>query len=125
LKNIEVTGRLAEGENMSRAFHGASICLNILTLENSDRTNVRNLEIAACGGFQLCERTDEVLELFEEHKEMACYEKIDELIDKCQYYLARPSERQQVAAAGHKRVMAGGHTYADRVHEILVLLKEL
>jgi spore maturation protein CgeB len=94
---------------MSGVVHGAS---------RGDETTTRTYEIPACGGFMLHERTDEVLELFEEGKEMACFGSVEELADKIDYYLAHPEERQAIAAAGHARCVPA-YSYDNRMAEII------
>jgi spore maturation protein CgeB len=44
---------------------------------------------------------------------------VDELIGKVRYYLEQEEERMRIAKAGYNRVVAGNHTYADRLAEIL------
>jgi spore maturation protein CgeB len=80
---------------------------------------MRTFEIPACGAFLLAERTEEHLELFEENKEMVCFESPEELVDKVRYYLAHDKERQRIAEAGYGKVTGEKHTYQDRLSEIL------
>ncbi|MFC1578163.1 glycosyltransferase, partial [Thermodesulfobacteriota bacterium] len=101
-------------EDMCKAVCSAKINLNILTQENRDTTNVRNFEIAACSGFQLSERSGEILKLFEEDKEIACFGNSEELVSKCDYYLRHPDQRDKIRLNGHERVLRDKHTMADR-----------
>jgi spore maturation protein CgeB len=94
---------------MSGAVQGAS---------RGDETTTRTYEIPACGGFMLHERTEEVLELFTEGKEMACFESTAELADKIDYYLAHPEERATIAAAGRARCVPA-YSYDNRMAEII------
>ncbi len=123
IANIDIMGRTAECEDMSRVFNASKICLNILTLENRDQTNVRNYEILACGAFQLCERTEALLELFKEGKEVACYSSNKELIEKINYYLNHENERIAIANAGYKKIITGRHTYQDRLIQVINFLQ--
>jgi len=124
-RRLRIIGRTASCEDMSRVINASDINLNILTLENNDRTNLRNLEIPACGGFQLAERTAELLEMFNEDKEVVCYGSTEELQDKCRYYLEHAGPRTEIARAGRARLVRSGHTYLDRTREILELLAGL
>jgi len=94
---------------MSGAVAGAS---------RGDETTTRTYEIPACGGFMLHERTDEVLELFVEGEEMACFESATELAEKIDYYLAHPEERTAIAAAGRLRCVPA-YSYDNRMAQIL------
>lgn len=95
------------------------INLNILTRENRDTSNLRNFEIPACGGFQLSERSDEILRLFREGEEIACFDGTEDLAAKCSLYLSDEPARLRIAANGLKRVVSGGNTPADRARQIL------
>jgi len=97
----------------------SKINLNILTKENRDTTNIRNFEIPACGGFQLSERSDAILQLFEEGKEIACYESEDELQSKCDYFLRNDTERQKIALSGYYRLINSSNSVMDRASQIL------
>jgi spore maturation protein CgeB len=109
-------------ENMCKAICSTKINLNILTRENRDTTNVRNFEIPACSGFQLSERTNEILQLFEEDQEIACFETQEELISKCEYYLQHPEERHEIQQRGYRRLVTDDHTIANRARQILTAL---
>lgn len=121
---IQVMNRIVECEDMSRVLNAAHIGLNILTIENKDQTNLRNFEIPACGVFQIAERSDVLLEIFEEDKEIVCYSSPEELVDKCRFYLTHAVERAAIAEAGYERVICGSHTYHDRAKQILTILKD-
>lgn len=94
---------------MSGAVSGAS---------SGDETTTRTYEIPACGGFMLHERTEEVLELFAEGKEIACFESVKELAEKIDYYLAHPAERAAIAAAGRARCVPA-YSYDNRMAQII------
>jgi spore maturation protein CgeB len=122
--NLKLMRRVATGKDMSLAFNASKIALNVLTPEQRDRVNVRNLEIPACGGFQLCERTAEVQALFREGREVACFGSIDELRDKVAYYLRHAPEREAIARASHERLLQLPSTYADRARQMLAYMAE-
>lgn len=52
------------GEEMSKVFNASKIDLSFLRKSNHDQHTIRTFEIPACGGFQLSERTDEILGFF-------------------------------------------------------------
>lgn len=106
-------------EEMCKVIVSSKINLNILTRENRDTTNIRHFEIPACGGFQLSERSNEISELFEEDKEIVCFENVEELISQCKYYLSHDSERDRIRLNGYRRIISGNHTMLDRAKQIL------
>ena len=66
----------------------------------------------------LHERSREVLELYQEGREVACFESVPELAEKIDYYLAHREEREAIAHAGHARCVPA-YSYDNRVAEIL------
>lgn len=106
-------------EDMSRVFRANKINLGLLNRANRDVQTTRTVEIPACGGFLLAERTDEQRALFEEGREAAYFGSFDELVDKIRYYLAHDDERQRIAQAGYERCMASDYSYIDRARFIL------
>lgn len=120
----EFRGRVAclppvYNEEMCSIIVNSRINLNILTRENRDTSNLRNFEIPACGGFQLSERSDEILRLFREGEDLACFDGGEELAAKCAHYLSDEADRARIAANGCARVTSGGHTPSDRARQIL------
>jgi len=102
---------------------GVSLCL--LRKGNRDRHTMRTFELPACGGFMLAERTTEHLAWFEEGREAAFFEGQEELEAQAARYLADPAARRRMAEAGHRRVMAGHHSYQDRASRIVEVVSEL
>jgi spore maturation protein CgeB len=73
----------------------------------------RNFEVPGCGGFLLTERVPHLDLYFELDREVAVFDGIADLLEKVRYWLEHDAERQQVADAGYRRVMAE-HTYDHR-----------
>jgi len=109
----------AFGADFRRALAGTKIALNVVRRANRDDHVMRTFEIPACGAFMLAERTDTHLALFEEGREAGYFGSAGELIDKIRYYLSRDAERALIAAAGYRKVISGGHTYSDRLSQII------
>ncbi len=112
-------------EDFSRVVGISKICLNILTIENKDQINLRNFEIPACGGFQLCDRSLRLTEIFKEGEEIALYEDEEELVDKIRYYLQHENERIKIAQNGYKAVIARGHTYDARCKQLISVVESV
>jgi spore maturation protein CgeB len=107
------------GREYRLALGGAKIALCLVRRANRDQHSMRSFEIPACGAFMLAERTDEHLAVFQEGKEAAFFSSPAELLEKIRYYLSHDDERQRIARAGHTRVTMGGHTYRDRLRELI------
>jgi glycosyltransferase involved in cell wall biosynthesis len=118
-----IKGAPLNGTSYAKALGGFRINLGIMSglvsgASQGDETTTRTYEIPACRGFMLHERTSEVLELFKEDKEIACFNSVDELAQKIDYYLAHEEERKAIAAAGHKRCVPA-YSYDNRMAELV------
>ena len=109
----------ARGRDYRLALGGARIGLCLVRRANRDGHAMRTFEIPACGAFMLAERTDEHLALFREDQDAAFFSTPDELLDKIRYYLSHEQDRRRIAQAGYERVTQGGHTYRDRLSEMV------
>jgi len=104
---------------MLGVFASSKININIFTAENRDRTNPRNFDIPAVGGFQLSEKSNEIMQFFDEDKEIVCYENNDQLRFKCEYYLGNETERQKIAMNGYNRLINSNYSIVDTAKQIL------
>lgn len=81
----------------------------------------RNFEVPGCGGFLLTERVPHLEDYFELGREVGLFERAEDLTDQIRYWLEHDDERQAVADAGYRRVMAE-HTYDHRFAAIFAAL---
>jgi hypothetical protein len=105
--------------DMGKAIQSNKIMLGLLNHANRDRHTSRSLEIPACRGFMLAERTDEHRTLFEEDKEAVYFDSYEELSDKINYYVRHGEARIQIAHAGYERCLKSQYTYEDRARSVL------
>jgi spore maturation protein CgeB len=78
----------------------------------------RIFEVPACGGFMLTSQPDDNLEeYYTSGKEIETFSSVDELTDKCSYYLTHDTEREAIAKAGLDRTLKD-HTFAKRFEAI-------
>ena len=118
-------GQVVIGEQMSRVCLTSKINLNVLRLQNKGSHNMRTFEIPASGGFMLQERSNEVLEFFEEGKEIECFSSVKELKDKINFYLNNDDLRIKVSQAGYQRCLQSGYLYLDRIKQVLKVYDKL
>lgn len=118
-----VIGEPLVGDSYAKAICAAKINLALLSgkvqgSSRGDETTTRTYEIPACRGFMLHERSPELLELYSEGEEVACFSSPQELAERIDYYLAHPEEREAIAGAGHRRCVPA-YSYDNRMEEIL------
>ena len=110
------------GENYTKAICSFDINLGFLRKLNRDLQTTRSVEIPACGGFLLAERTDEHRRLFREGVEAEFFSSRHELLENCRRYLAAPEVRRTVAAAGLERCIRSDYSYLRQVTLVLSAL---
>ena len=118
-QNLTIMGRLLRKEDYCKSLHAFRISLCFLRKMNFDTQTTRSVEIPACGGFMMAERTDEHLSLFEDNKEAAYFSSDEELLEKCLYYLRNEEERSIIAVAGRKRTVTSGYSNECMVRNII------
>ena len=111
--------RQALGGDYAKAISGSKVSLAFLSKLNRDTYTRRCFEIPAMGGLLLAERTDDLLDLFEEDQEACFFSGKDELLEKVSWLLSHPAERERIATAGRAKVWAKGHHVQGRALEFL------
>ena len=123
--NLKIEGKELLADDYAKAICSFDINLAFLRKINRDLQTSRSIEIPACGGFMLAERTNEHLELFEEGKEAEFFSSDQELLEKVRFYLSHPEERKRIAAAGRERCIRSGYSNVSRLNEMIKTIAEL
>lgn len=121
-ENLDVRPGFFMGETYSKIINATAINLCFLRKANRDLQTARSIEIPACGGFMLAERTTEHMKLFEDGKEAVFFSDDQELLRQVNYYLNNPSLRQSIADAGMRRCNNSGYSTDERLKEILNMI---
>jgi spore maturation protein CgeB len=116
--NLRIENRPVYDDDYARTISATRINLAFLRKANRDLQTCRTVEIPACGGFMLHERSPEAERLFAPDREAAFFSGDDDLIAACQYWLVNEVRRQAVAEAGWRRAQEG-HAHANRLRTIL------
>lgn len=93
--------------------------LSFITLLNEEDVAHKAFEITACGGFLLALRSPGHLACFEEGREAAFFDTLEECAEKARYYLDHPDEREIIAAAGRARAVDSGYDNDTQLGNIL------
>ncbi|MDX9972137.1 MAG: glycosyltransferase [FCB group bacterium] len=88
-----------------------------------DAINPRVFEVAACGGFQVCDPCKGLDAFFDFETEVPVYRDLVELRGLIDRFLAHEDERKQYAARARERALRD-HTYDRRAQQMLDILLE-
>lgn len=106
------------GLDYCKAINSFDINLCFLRKINRDLQTSRSVEIPACGGFMLAERTAEHQNMFIEGKEAEFFSSNEELLSKVKFYLKNPNIRKRIAKAGRERCMQSRYSYDFMISKI-------
>lgn len=120
LKGVHVHDGVKTHTEMPKVFHLSKINLNMTIKPIQTGLPLRIFDILGCGGFLITNYQQELPELFDIGVDLEAYTSMDELIDKCSYYLAHEEQRQKIALNGYKKV-AKYHTYTQRIIDMIHL----
>ena len=65
---------------------------------------LRIFDVLGCGGFLITNYQAEIPDLFEIGVDLETYSSMEELHQKCAYYLEHEDERKQIAENGYRKV---------------------
>lgn len=103
---------------MPLIFNQSKINLNITAKSIRSGLSLRIFDVLACGGFLITNYQEELPELFDIGTDLECYSSLDELKEKCAYYLAHDRKRENIAKNGYEKV-SRLHGWNTRILQIL------
>lgn len=100
----------------------SEINFNCTSKQMKGAVNQRVFDAPAAGAFLLTDWRVQMERLFEPGKEVVCYRENDEIPELIQRFLDHPREREAVATAARKRILAE-HDYTHRVMALLEAMR--
>lgn len=122
--NLIIKPKSQWADDYAKVLNATKINLCFLKKLNRDQQTARSIEIPACGGFMLAERTKEHQELFREDTEAVFFETSEELLEKVKYYLEHEDERARIAQNGYQRCLASGYDNKSMVKKVFQYLEQ-
>jgi spore maturation protein CgeB len=105
-------------EEMLDIFNRSLVSLNFSNATGGRQLKARTFEVPGAGGFLLSEYAPGLEAFYRENDEMLVWRTSADLIEKIEWILARPAERDRMAQAACERTRRE-HTYEARWREIL------
>lgn len=122
IENVNIHSGVDYYTDMNKIFYLSKINLNITLPSIESGIPQRILDIMGCGGFVLTNYQPEIEEYFDIGKDIETFTSIEELKDKCRYYLTHEHERLSIAINGYKKIR-DSFTYEHQLNEILSIVK--
>ncbi|MBF0482437.1 MAG: glycosyltransferase [Desulfovibrionaceae bacterium] len=115
-------GEIYYNTDLPAFYQCSQINFNATSVQMRGALNQRLFDVPACGAFLLTDYSEQIEPLFDLNSEIACYRDPEEIPDLIRFYLAHPRERERIAGAARRRVLAG-HTYDHRMAELLAVMR--
>lgn len=114
----------AQGRDLRLAVGAAKINICVGRKANRDGHAMRSLELPAMGACLVVEDTEDHRELFgEEGARVVYFKNSGEMTQKAKWLLDHPGEQERLKKSVYQQLIAGRHTYADRLTRILTGLE--
>ncbi len=120
---IQNMGTVHYEKEMPLVFQCSRINLNISLRSIQSGIPLRAMDIMGAGGFLLTNYQRDFDRHFTAGKDYVYYENLDDMIEKLDYYLTNPTERDEIARSGQQKVYSG-HTYEQRFQKILDIIQK-
>jgi spore maturation protein CgeB len=111
-------------DDLPRLYPASAINFNCTSKQMKGAVNQRVFDVPATRSFLLTDYRAQVENLFDPSREICCFHSPDEALDLAERYLAAPAEREAIAAAAHRRVLAE-HTYEHRLTALAARMRFL
>ena len=125
-RNLIIENTPLYNEEYVKAISASKINICFLRKINRDLHTSRSIEIPACEGFMLAERTIDHLKLFEENKEAVFFDINDkeELLNKVKYYLKYDKNRIEIAKNGRSRCLKSNYSHYNYIKQVINKFKK-
>lgn len=121
LENVHIHDGIRTLDEMPKVFNLSKINLNITMRPIESGLPLRCFDILGCRGFLMTNYQPELEDMFNIGEDLETYSSIEELVDKCAYYLNHEDERAAIAQNGYKKVCEN-HTHYHRLKQMLSVI---
>lgn len=110
------------GMDMYCTIAKSKICINVhVDVASGLAGNMRMFEVTGSGGLLLTEKAPNLHHLYEPDAEVVTYSSTNDLIEKINYYLSHPQEREAIAQSSQQRTLSD-HSAIKRSYEFLEIV---
>jgi spore maturation protein CgeB len=117
-ETIHYSGPVGHFHELTAVYNASRVNLDINRIYQRDIVTMRVFDVLACRGFLLADHSNDLEELFDLNSELIAYRSLAEIPSLVKHFLCHPNECQQIAMAGHQRVLKE-HTIQLRIERML------
>lgn len=122
LLRIQYCGSVDYWSEMPQVFHASKINLNFTIPNIKSGIPLRIWDVLGAQGFLLTNFQAELPYYFVEGEDLVCFDSIEDMHEKADYYLSHEKERREIARNGYRKVQQ--HGYRSRIETILRTIGE-
>ena len=123
LIRVDYRGSVDYWTQMPKVFRMSRINLNFTIPNIKTGLPLRMWDIMGAGGFLMTNYQAEIPYYFKEGEDLVCFDGINDLCEKAEYYLAHEEERLAIAENGYRKVREH-HNYIERINTMLDIIEE-
>lgn len=110
--------RIMRNSIVSLNFGDSGIVMNGIIPGRNRQIKARIFEVPGAGGFLMTEPADDLDKFYDIQAEIAVFSGVKDLVEKINYFLNHPDERDRIAMAGYLKTR-DRHTYEKRFSKLL------
>ena len=123
LLRIQYCGSVDYWSELPQVFRMSKINLNFTIPNIKSGIPLRVWDVLGAGGFLMTNYQAEIPYYFKEGEDLVCFDGINDLCEKAEYYLAHEEERLAIAENGYRKVREH-HNYIERINTMLDIIEE-
>ena len=120
---IQYCGSVDYWSELPQVFRMSKINLNFTIPNIKSGIPLRVWDVLGAGGFLMTNYQAEIPYYFKEGEDLVCFDGINDLCEKAEYYLAHEEERLAIAENGYRKVREH-HNYIERINTMLDIIEE-
>jgi spore maturation protein CgeB len=119
---VRLLPRLDYYRDLPAFYPMSAVNLNCTSRQMKGAVNQRVFDVPACGAFVLTDRRAQLARLFEPGREVAVYDRPEDIASQTERYLRDGAARERIVQAARRRILAG-HTYEHRLARLLEVMR--
>jgi spore maturation protein CgeB len=117
-KTIRYHGSLDNRTELPLLYNASAVNLNLTASQLRTALPIRVFDVAAAGALLISDYRVDLIDMFEDGREIICCRDMDQLRETVETWLAEPEKRAQIGRAARARIRQQ-HTFTHRIRKIL------